>query len=351
MLVRTYASNEETLFLALEDVYFQFRDDFLLNEFDFIIFAVSPKFLVDDINPTIKKIFKTENFLAFNATHAFSNNTITETLSALFIKFERNGKINIKHSLSNLNQKNLNVVIYPYIPNKCISNEIEKFNMPTIGGICSGDEAYVFVDGKIIKDKPVVLEFENVDYEFGISLGYKPIGPTYKVQVAKDNRIYVIDYEDASLLAKNILKNTDGKITNLWYSPLLIVSDKSGIVKVVRTFKDIKENHYVEFFGKIDKNSHVKLSFGEKEMLLKEDEKTAINLRKKIAPELIFNFSCVAREFILEDKAKVENEIYTKYLNAPLFGFFTYGEIGPDFEYKNSKLYNQSSLVVALKEK
>ena len=351
MIARTYSSNEETLFLALEDIYLKFRDDFFLKEFDFIIFAISPKFMIEDINPTILKIFNTDKFLAFNALHSFSNNNITDTLSALFIKFERKGKINIKYSLSNLNKNNLNIVIYPYIPNKCICNENYLFNTPLIGGICSGDKAYVYTNKEIIKDRPVILEFENVEYKFGISLGYKPIGPTYKVQVAKDNKIYVLDYEDASTLAFNILKNTDGKITNLWYSPLLVVSDKEGIVEVVRTFKSIKKNEYVEFYGKIDKNSHVKLSFGEKEMLLKSDKKTAINLRKKISPELIFNFSCVAREFILEDKSKEENEIYTKILNAPLFGFFTYGEIGPDYKFKSSKLYNQSSLVVALKEK
>ena len=86
-------------------------------------------------------------------------------------------------------------------------------------------------------------------------------------------------------------------------------------------------------------------------MLLKADEKNAKELKEKISPELIFNFSCAAREFILEDKKMEENEIYSQILNAPLFGFFTYGEIGPDYKFTTSKLYNQSSLVVAIKEK
>lgn len=86
-------------------------------------------------------------------------------------------------------------------------------------------------------------------------------------------------------------------------------------------------------------------------MLLKEDEKTALKLKEKISPEIIFNFSCVAREYILDDKKLKENEIYSQILNAPLFGFFTYGEIGPDYSFQTSKLYNQSSLIVAIKEK
>jgi len=350
MIVRTYFSNEKTLFLALEDIYFKFRDDFLLKEFDFIIFAISPKFFPEDVNPTIKKIFKTNNFLAFNSLKSFSNVSITDTVSALFFKFEREGAINIKFSFLDLNPNNLNVVFFPYISNKCISEEIEKFEIPTIGGVCSGENAYVFVNDEIIKNFPIILEFKNVDYEFGISLGYKPIGPIYKVQKSENNKIYTIDYENAAELALNILKNTNGDITNLWYSPLLIISDKTGIVEVVRTFKSIGKD-YVEFFGKVENNSYVKLSFGEKGLLLSEDKKVAYKVRDKIIPEVVLNFSCIAREFVLEDKAIEENEIYTKILNAPLFGFFTYGEIGPNYSKKASKLYNQSSLIVAMKEK
>ena len=350
MVVRTYFSNEKTLFLALEEIYLKFRDDFLLDEFDFIIFAISPQFLPQDINPTIKRIFKTDKFLAFNAIHSFSNVSITDTISALFIKFEKKGSIHIKYSFSELNSDNLNIVFFPYIPDKCISNEVKKFKIATIGGVCSGERAFIYINDEIIETFPVILEFKNVEYEFGISLGYRPIGPTYRVQKAENNRVYTIDWEDAFTLALNILKDTDGKITNLWYSPLLVISDKTGLVDVVRTFKNI-ERDYVEFFGKVENNSYVKLSFGEKEMLLKEDEKVAHKIRNNITPELVFNFSCIAREFILEDRAVKENEIYTKILNAPLFGFFTYGEIGPNYEFKTSKLYNQSSLIVAIKEK
>jgi len=350
MIVRTYFSNEKTLFLALEEIYLKFKDDFLLNEFDFIIFAVSPQFLEEDINPTIKKIFKTNNFLAFNSIKAFSNLSITDSVSALFIKFERGGSINVKYSFSKLNPNNLNVVFFPYVPNKCISDEIKKLEIPTIGGVCSGENSFIFVNDEIIKNFPIILEFKNVDYEFGISLGYKPIGPIYKVQKSENNKIYTIDYENAAKLALNILKNTNGNITNLWYSPLLIISDKTGVVEVVRTFKSIGKD-YVEFFGKVENNSYVKLSFGEKELLLSEDEKVAYKVRNKIIPEVVFNFSCIAREFVLEDRAVEENEIYTKILNAPLFGFFTFGEIGPDYQGKASKLYNQSSLIVGVKEK
>ena len=354
MISRIYCSTNETLFLALEEIFLEFRDDYFLNDFDFIIFAISPEYNPQDINPTIKRMFKTDNYLAFNAINAFANTSINKGVTALFIKFENKGKINIKtkQNLKKLDKNKLHMIFMPYKEGQCTCEIVKNSNLSLIGGVCSGDEAYVYFNSHIEKDNPVILEFENVEYEFGISLGYRPIGPTYKVNLAKENKVYVVDFEDTSMLAKKLLKNTDGDIRNLWYSPLLVISDKNGMVDVVRTFKDIKDNLYVEFFGYIEPNSQIKLSFATNNMLLEEDEKIAKKVKEKLAePEVVFNFSCVAREYVLADKKEKESEIYSKILNAPVFGFFTYGEIGPDNELKTSKLYNQSSLVVAIKEK
>ena len=353
MITRIYSSSNETLFLALEEIFLKFKKDYFLDDFDFIIFAVSPDINPKDVNPTIQKIFKTDNYLAFNAINAFANKEINNGVTALFIKFENKGKINIKtnQNLQKLDKNRLHMIFMPFREGECSCETIKNANIPLIGGVCSGEKAYIYYDSKIEKEKPVILEFENVDYEFGISLGYRPIGPTYKVNLVKENQVYVIDFEDASILAKKLLKNTNGDIRNLWYSPLLVISDKNGLVDVVRTFKNIKENLYVELFGFIEQNSSIKLSFATNDMLLEEDIKTANNIKEKIQPEIVFNFSCVAREYILGEKKEKEPELYSKILNAPVFGFFTYGEIGPDNEFKTAKLYNQSSLVVAIKEK
>jgi hypothetical protein len=79
-------------------------------------------------------------------------------------------------------------------------------------------------------------------------------------------------------------------------------------------------------------------------------------LQKKIKsiinyPEFAINFSCIARQYVLEDKQNQESEIYTSVLNCPLFGFFTFGEIGPDKYYKKLNLYNETSLLLAVKER
>ncbi|HIP42350.1 MAG TPA: hypothetical protein EYG91_00190, partial [Aquifex aeolicus] len=68
-------------------------------------------------------------------------------------------------------------------------------------------------------------------------------------------------------------------------------------------------------------------------------------------PDLLLNFSCVARQYVLEDKREYENEIISQMLDAPLFGFSTYGELGPDKYFKKVKLYNETATLVALKER
>ena len=67
-------------------------------------------------------------------------------------------------------------------------------------------------------------------------------------------------------------------------------------------------------------------------------------------PDIIFNFSCIARQYILDDKQEEEIRIYYQTFKTPLFGFFTFGEIGPDRMHKRLKLYNETSILLAIRE-
>jgi len=63
---------------------------------------------------------------------------------------------------------------------------------------------------------------------------------------------------------------------------------------------------------------------------------------------VIFDFSCIARQYILKEKANDELEIFIEQINAPLFGFFTFGEIKNI--KKNVVLFNQTSLIAGVRE-
>ena len=375
MIARIYHSDNTILKFALEDIYRQFHNDFFLDTYDFIMFAVSSDYPYNDIHYSIKKILKTSNYIAFNATDSFCNADTVQGVVALFIKFENEGKIlnYYQHNFTEIDEcynylskhkDDLHIILstasdeLPLYLDK-LNEKLKKEKIFIMGGVSScnlnNNEmiTYQYVDNEIVKNGFMIVTFKNVEFSKGISLGYKPIGPVYKVNLAKANRVYVTEYMDASLISERLLKNMENKnIQNLWYSPIIILNDDDGIVDVVRTFKDFKEGEYVEFFGPIQNDQHIKLSFATEEMLLESDKKEAEKIKNQLSHiELGFNFSCIARQYSLGDKQKEETELYAESFNAPIFGFFTFGEIGMNKSFDTLKFYNQTSLICGLKEK
>ena len=374
MISRLYHSKNNILRFALEDIFNQYKNDFFIDDYDFILLGVSSSYPYEDILPNIEKL-KLNNCVAFNATNSFSNEQVIDGVTALFIKFEYQGKISTyyQNNFTNIdevynylkeNKDNLHIII------SSVSDEVSKFidklnkkiedlDVFLFGGISSGDlkneemVAYQYIDNKIIKNGFMIISFKNVDFDNRISSGYKPIGPIYKVNLSTDNKAYVVEYSDASEIAKRLLKDMENSdITNLWYSPVVILDDKEGEVPIARSFKSVQDGEYVEFFGPIPQHSNIKLSFATEDMLLESNKREAIKIKEQIKNvELGLNFSCVVRQFALGEKHYKEAEMYAELLDAPMFGFFTFGEIGLNKFKTTLKLYNQTSLICGIKEK
>lgn len=243
-----------------------------------------------------------------------------------------------------------------------MSVELEKKNISPnkiCGGITSSFmedgkrfPGYLFTDRKFIEEGFVILSFENVLAEVGISTGTFKRGPIYTITLGKGFKIYELDGRPAGYLPKTLLKNIDGeRLEYLWYTPFIIIDDK-GNHHAVRTFKGFTDE-YIEVWAPIKEGQKVKLSFLIPEEILKDTEKTARRLKATIkTADLCLNFSCTARQYTLEDKAEEELIIYGSVVNAPLFGFFTHGEItlNPNSNKKKLEIHNQTSVGVALKE-
>jgi len=373
MKVNIYSSNKQNLFEALKEIKDQIQKDF--KKIDFLLIALNPKY--DSIDKEINIIFPNIKYIAFHAIDAFKNDEITVNITVSVFEFEKNTNINL-YCIDSLNSNNIKETIDYLNKNKnCFHIMITGFNEKIseylnvisnhlyynpinniIGGISSGVEidnelrTWQFTNNKIIKNGLIIISFKNIKTQIGISLGFKPYGITYKVTKAKDSKLYEVDYglkfyNITKRLLKGI-KNVDEKY--LWYIPLNILDEKDGYVATLRTIKEVKKD-YVELFGDIKNGQKLKLSFATEDDLLKEDKKIALKVKNQIKEvDAIFNFSCVGRQYILDKKQKEEIKIYHKILKAPLFGFFTFGEIGPDKMHKKLKLYNETSLLLAIKE-
>ena len=379
MKTKVFFSEKDTFIFALEDIKTQIDSQF--KDFDFLLFSFHPKYDYTDINYFVDKVFNTENWVGFHAVDAFANNSIIEGIVALAIKFENNGKVNIfcvddieeKEALEttakylNTNKDKLNIIIGSLCKHKLgffiedLGQLLNYFPVNNIvGGIASGyrkdeDEeelTYIFTDNKVIKNGFVIITFDNVEFEIGIALGFKPYGITYEIKDAEGYRIYKVDDgKNFPYIIQSILRGIENPSTEyLWYCPINILDDKEGYVATLRTIKEVKKE-YVEFFGPVKRGQKFKFSFGDKDEILEEDRKVALKIKEKIKyPDLLFNFSCIARQYVLEDEKEKECNIYTKKLNNHLFGFFTFGEIGPDKYYKSLKFYNETSLLLAVRE-
>ena len=376
MKAKVYGSEEDSFFIALESIRKEIASDF--DKIDFLIIAVSPKYDEKIINHLIKKVFQTDNFIAFNAVNAFRDIDIVSGVSICAIKFEKEGRINkfIVEDLSedsakklasyfSDNKDKLNIVISTPSEGEMgyfieeVSDCLDFIPVNNIvGGIASGEiidnkmKSYIYSDEKIIKKGCVVLTFENVDFAIDISLGFENYGIVYKITKAKDNKIYEVDNKPFSPIIKNILRGIDNiDVKYLWYVPINILDEENGYVATLRTISNF-DDEKVEFFGPVKEGQRFKMSFATYVNLLDEDKKVAKKLKQQIElSDIVFNFSCVAREYLLENKKEFENKIYLRELNSHLFGFFTFGEIGPDKKYRKLKLYNETSLILGVKEK
>ena len=348
---------------------------------DFLLFTIASGMDIETTAKKIKDIFKTDKFAIYHAIEHFNNTKIVEnSLSVCCFQFQKSAELhtfyvedinndtNIQKTIEYFNSNNDKFhIIIAGLCDGAIANAIDKISENLdyspidniVGGVSSGIKienefhTFQYIDNHVIKNGFIILSFEGVDAEIDISLGFQPYGITYEITKADTNKLYTVDDgKSFAYIAKKMLCNTGETIDirNLWYCPLSILSSEDGYTSTLRTIENVTESH-VEFFAPVKKGEHFKLSFATPQDLIQSDKNTAKRLIKKLQePELSFNFSCIARQYVLEDMQHKEIETYVQEFKTNLFGFFTFGEIGPDTLYKKLKFYNETSLVVAMRE-
>jgi hypothetical protein len=355
--------------------------DTLFGDVDLLIFAVHSEYDLAKVAENLSLIFERDDFIMFHAIEHFNGTSIIEDgISVCCMKFQKSAYVkyfyiedlDVEDAIDktaqyfNDNSDKFHM-IFSGICDGNIGSIIEGISKKLqytpidniVGGVSSGIEkegtlqAFQYIDKRIVKNGFIILSFENMSAVIDVSLGFKAYGITYKITKAEGNRLYSVDDgKNFSYIASKMLFATDVKkdIRNLWYAPLSILSENDGYMLTLRTIEKITDD-YVEFFAPVHKGEYFKLSFAIPEDLIQTDEETAKRLVEKIRkPECSFNFSCIARQYVLEDMQEKELEMYVENFQTGLFGFFTFGEIGPDKMYKCLKLYNETSLAVLMRE-
>lgn len=375
MITKVFASTSGSFLFCLEEIKRRLERE--LPQFDFLIFSIHPHFPEEDIIPLIEHVFQTENYLGFSSIASFWNNKIVEKgVVCTAVKFTRNGKVNFYVDSIDSTSKQIDQLATYLNSNKrafhfALFNYFEEVGFlldqlsaqityspidNIIGGLCSTTNHHpttIYAKKAIIRRGFALLSFWNCQVETGISLGFKPYGITYEVAKGEKNIIYQVDdSRPFSPLIKRFFRGIENPtVEYLWYAPIYLLDEEKDYLATLRTFKELHEDG-IEFFGPVKKGDKFKLSFATPQDLLREDERIAWEVKKRIRrPEMVFNVSCIARQYVLEDRRQEEVEIYTNVFNTYLFGFFSFGEIGPDIYRRRLKLFNETSLIVAIREK
>ena len=255
---------------------------------------------------------------------------------------------------------------------KIIEGIIEGFGKPsadreiTVFGGMAGDDLIaekplVFTNGKT-KDNAIValiIDEDKIDVRGIATCGWKAVGTTKTVTKSEGNIVYTIDDKPAlDMLMKYLgvdVKQDQNKgivtFQNSWYYPLQLERENGDTVIRATRFANSEDRSLI-CTGSVPQGSKIKFSlppeFDSIETVVTECESIKDNTEQQA--DALIMFSCVSRHLSFGALIKEEIEQVQKVWNAPMAGFFTYGEYGKS-KIGTNEFHNNACCVVALKEK
>jgi len=255
-----------------------------------------------------------------------------------------------------------------------IDGIIEGFGKPassensevTIFGGMAGDDLItekpiVFTNNKN-KDNALIaliIDEDKIDVRGIASCGWKAIGTTKTVTKSEGNIVYTIDDKPAlDMLMKYLgvdVKQDDNKgivaFMNSWYYPLQLERENGDTVIRATRFANSEDRSLI-CTGSVPQGSQIKFSlppdFDAIETVVTECASIKDNEQQQA--DALIMFSCVSRHLSFGALMKEEIEQVQNVWNAPMVGFFTYGEYGKS-KIGTNEFHNNACCVVALKEK
>ncbi|MFZ1321060.1 MAG: FIST N-terminal domain-containing protein [Ignavibacteria bacterium] len=236
----------------------------------------------------------------------------------------------------------------------------------TVFGGKAGDDlaleaTFVFTNGKS-SDKALVallIDEDKIDVRGITTCGWNAIGTTKTVTKSEGSIVYTIDDKPALDMLMNYLgveiKQDDNKeivkFLSSWYYPLQL--ERENVDPVIRTamFANRKDRSLI-CSGNVPQGSKIKFAmppdFDSMEKVVTECKSLKDDAQQQA--DALIMFSCVSRYLSFGIVMKEEIEGVQKIWDAPMAGFFTYGEYGKSKTGKN-EYHNNACCLVALKEK
>jgi hypothetical protein len=230
---------------------------------------------------------------------------------------------------------------------------------PIFGGLAADQwsmkKTYQFYKREILTDTILVLLFSgNIIFSSGLASGWTPIGHKKKTTKVDHNIVYEVDQEPI-LDFYNRYVGGDYKRVPTEY-PLAVFPNENSEKYYIRSPYTFNEkDRSVTFFGDVPENVVVQLVSGSIEKMSMASEsalKEAIEAYKGNKPEAALVFTCSARKAILGLKVDKEYHYLQKNMpdHFPICGFYTYGEICPLENGRESYFHNGTIAVLLIGE-
>lgn len=235
----------------------------------------------------------------------------------------------------------------------------------TIFGGMAGDdlmlrEPLVFTYGKRSTKGliAIIIDEDSIDIKGIATCGWKAIGTTKTVTKSTGNLVYTIDDQPALDLVMKYLgleissKPDEDELINIGaYYPLQL--ERENAIPVMRTamWGNIKDRSLL-CAGNVPQGSKVRFSLPPDFDIIDKvvTECTEVRDEQLQEADAVLMFSCISRYLSFGIMTSEEIKMVKDVWNAPLTGFFSYGEYGKSKRGKH-EFHNNTCCVVALKEK
>lgn len=239
-----------------------------------------------------------------------------------------------------------------------LKNKIGR-EFPIFGGLAADQwsmkKTFQFYKRDILVDSIEVLLFAgDIKFSSGLASGWTPIGHKKRVTKVVNNRVFETDGEPILDFYNRYLGGNYKRVPTEY--PLAVFPDENSERYYIRspyTFNE--EDKSVTFFGDVPNDVIVQLVSGSIEKMSVASEtalKEAIEGYPGNKPQAAFVFTCSARKAILGLNVDKEYLYLQKNMpeHFPFAGFYTYGEISPLENGKESYFHNGTIAVVLIGE-
>jgi hypothetical protein len=225
--------------------------------------------------------------------------------------------------------------------------------LPIVGGRAGDhfefEQTFQFFQGEVIQNGlPILVFCGDLKVSHGVASGWQPLSRKAVITKCDSPVVYEIDHQPATKFYQHYL----GDLPISGEYPLAIFEEEHDCFYLRASNHWDLEAGSILFAGEIPDQASVQITYASCDHIVSA---TQDSIEQALArypgkkPAVALLFSCAARRWLLGYRTKEEYELGQQLIETdiPIFGFYTYGEIGP-LEIGGDTRYHQETLVTVL---